>query len=172
LLVDADLVEDQVELARASRPTSVDIELEPARASRPTSFDVEIDCISRAEPPPESRPRRKRALLALVSGVFLLAATGVLFYGRSAALHAYHVLDAAMIGGAARTPPLSTRAALETKGSAALVQTRAAAAPSAASSIGARQKPSVHAQRAKAAVVSAKKPAKAVRTRHAPHDAT
>ncbi|HET7538440.1 MAG TPA: hypothetical protein VFK05_01165 [Polyangiaceae bacterium] len=166
-------IDVEIEPVRVSRPTSLDVEIEPARASRPTSFDVEIDCVERSEPPPASRPQRKRAWLALISGVCLLGASGALFFGRSAALHASRVIDATVSAGAARTPAMLTNAALETKTSPAPVQTRAPA-PNPASNGKARSKPPIHTQRAQAPVVSgsSKKPPEPVRSRHAQRKAT
>ncbi len=138
----------------------VDDEAAPVRASQPTSVDVEIDCFSRTEPPPESRPRRKRALLALVTSVFVVAAAGLVFSGRLA------VLDS----GATRAPATLTNGALSPAKTPAptpkpaLVQKPASAAEAPAPASGARPKLTTHAQRGKKKAVSAKKPSKPART--------
>jgi len=69
LLADADLVDDE-----DTFPTE--------RAPQPSSEDVDIDCFTRSEPPPESRPRRKRTLLACISGSVLVVAMGLLLLAR------------------------------------------------------------------------------------------
>ena len=156
LLVDADLVDDEVERARASLPTSV---------------DVELDCFTRTEPPPESRPRRRRTLFALVTGgVLLIAATGVLFMGRLALLRADHALEVAANGAASvPAPAMLTRAVLATE--APGLAKPSAPAPSSAATPGARAKVSVHAQRGKTAGASGKKASKPALARKVPRSA-
>jgi len=153
LLTDADLVDDE-DVTRVARNT------------QPTSVDVEVDCFSRSEPPPESRPRRKRALLVCVTGgLVLVAATVVSFLGRPLALQAFHRL-AAESAGSASAPAMLTVAALSPQGSPLAAQKSAApsanptsltAAPSVASSPGPRSKLSAHSKRGKTPVVSPKK---------------
>ena len=155
LLTDADLIDDEdtTQVARATQPTSVDVE-----------FDVELDCFSRSEPPPESRPQRKRTLFALVTGLVLAATCGLFFLGRSAP---------------PATPPMATTvAALSAPESRPLLQTRQTrqtgpeSVPSATPSARPRPKLSVHEKRAKTALVSGKKSTKPVRSQRLLHNAT
>jgi len=151
LLADADLIDDEdtMQVARATQPTSFDVE-----------FDVDLDCFSRSEPPPESRPQRKRTLFALVTGLVLAAACGLFFLGPSAP---------------PATPPMATVAALSAPVSRPLLQTRQTepeSVPSAAPSARPRPKLSVHEKRAKTALVSGKKSTKPVRSQRLLHNPT
>ena len=144
LLTDADLIDDE-------DTTPV------ARASQPTSVDVEFDCFTRSEPPPESRPQRKRTLLALVTGLVLAAAVGLFFWGRPAPQ---------------ATSPVVTTAAPSAPVSRPLLQASPESTPSAASSARPRPKQTAHEKRTKTALVSGKKPAKSVRSQRLLHNAT
>ena len=152
LLADADLIDDEdtTQVARATQPSSVDVE-----------FDVELDCFSRSEPPPESRPQRKRTLFALVTGLVLAATCGLFFLDRSAP---------------PATPPTATTvAALSAPVSRPLLQTRQTGpenVPSATPSARPRPKLSGHEKRAKTALVSGKKSTKPVRSQRLLHNAT
>lgn|GEM_PF-1782683 len=101
-LADADLVDDE-DTTRAPR------------APQPTSEDVELDCFTLSEPPPESRPRRKRGLLACITGLVLVGATGLLLLARPFASHSDQPVDHAVSGAptvvAARSTPVSASAA-------------------------------------------------------------
>jgi len=161
LLTDADLVDD--DLRRS------------VRASQPTSVDVEIDCFTRSEPPPESRPRRKHAWLALVTGLLLVAAGGSWVVGRPLALQAFTPpadADAVQAGGT-RASARSTVAALSEPLVRAVVQPSPATAPNIATKKEAPgPKLSVQAKHRKAAVVSGKKLTKPLRTQRVLRDAT
>src|SRR6478735_6015818 len=69
LLADADLIDDE-DTTKAARPP------------QPSSEDVDFDCFTRSEPPPESRPRRKRTLLAWITGLVLVTVTGLVLVVR------------------------------------------------------------------------------------------
>jgi len=158
LLTDADLVDDE-DVTRV------------VRDARPTAVDVELDCFSCTEPPPPSRPRRKRALLVCVTGLVLVAATGVSFLARPLASNALRLLDVAN-SGVARAPAILAGAAISSPAApvAALNATPLSAAPSAASSAGARSKLSTYGKRSRPAIVNHKKsikPARAQRVVHA-----
>lgn len=144
-LADADLIDEQ-------EVTHV------ARTPIPTSFDVEIDCFSRTEPPPESRPRRKRTLLALVTGLVLVAATGVTLLARSATPHA---------AAASPTPPVAARTPVVANASPKSLEAQPCASASAAT----RLKPSPVSKREKTALASSKKPTKPLRSQAASHRA-
>jgi len=147
LLTDADLIDDE-DVTRIVRP------------SQPTAVDVELDCFSRTEPPPESGPRRKPALIACVTGLLLVATTGVLFFAHPVAFHALQIWDAAG-SAAARTPASLTVAAISNPAAQASLAARPSAAPSGAPSAELRPTLSAHSKRSKAAI-NVKKPAKRV----------
>ncbi|HKO47001.1 MAG TPA: hypothetical protein VJV79_04720 [Polyangiaceae bacterium] len=148
LLTDADLVDDDPG--------------QSVRASQPTSVDVELDCFTRSEPPPESHPQRKRGLLAIVTGLVVVAGAGLLLLARPVATQALSSLNTEQ-GAAARAPAmLSVAAQSAAVPPAPLLTSSAPAAPNAASSPRARSKLSVHAKRGQAAVVNRKKPTKPV----------
>jgi hypothetical protein len=142
LLADADLIDDE------------DI-TQVVRNTQPTSVDVEIDCFSCTEPPPESRPRRKLRLLAGVTSLLLLVASGVLLWGRPLASDALQRLD--VVGAfASRAPAMLTLAAVSspTSGLApqkspptAALATHPAATLSVVSSAAPRPKLSAHSKR-------------------------
>jgi len=156
LLTDADLIDDEY-VGRAGR------------APQPTAVDVEIDCFSRTEPPPVSRPRRTRALLALVTSLVLVAATGALCVGRPIALQALRLLDNAGLG-AAHAPAMLTVAALSTPSPAVVPQKSADAAPaSSATSAAPRAKLSAHAKRSDPTLARHKKPVKSARPQRVPN---
>jgi hypothetical protein len=162
LLADADLIDDEdtTQVARATQPSS-DVE-----------FDVELDCFSRSEPPPESRPQRKRTLFALVTGLVLASACGLFFLGRSAPRATPPTATVAALSAPEARPLLQapqTRQARQTR------QTRPAgpeSVPSAAPSARPRPRLSVHEKRAKTALVSGKKPTEPVRSQRLLHNAT
>lgn len=98
LLADADLIDDE-DTTKA------------ARAPQPSSEDVDFDCFTRSEPPPESRPRRKQALLAWITGLVLVAMTGLVLLVRPFASRTVQRVDTAS-AAVARVPATLTVAAL------------------------------------------------------------
>jgi len=162
LLTDSDLVDDE-------DVTHV------VRSTQPTSVDVEIDCFSRTEPPPESRPRRRRALLACITGgLVLVAATFVSLLGRPLALQAFQRLQAES-PNVPRAPAMLSVAALSPSTSEVAVGSSAAPGakpiglaltPNDASNAGPRPKLSAHSKRSKAPAVSPKKPSQRNQPQH------
>jgi hypothetical protein len=156
-LADADLVDDE------------DTE-QAARAIQPTSVDVDVDCFCCPEPAPESRPRRNRALLASITGLILVAATGLLVAAPPALKALARLNDSA---GAARAPAMLTVDALAAPAARIAVQqspapktnnpSRPSAASSPVSNSGTRPKLSAHAKRGNASSVSQKKSTKPAR---------
>ncbi|HEX2674477.1 MAG TPA: hypothetical protein VHM25_26560 [Polyangiaceae bacterium] len=93
-----------MQAARAPQPTSEDVDLD-------CSEDVDLDCFTRSEPPPESRPQRKRAWFTGITGLVLVTLTGALFLARPVSSNGLRALSAAS-GPAARAPAMLTVAAL------------------------------------------------------------
>jgi hypothetical protein len=160
LLTDADLMDDADST-------------QPVRASQPTAVDVEIDCFSRTDPPPESRPRRKRAILAGITGLVLVVAIpSVLLLARPAATGALRLLErgssdatpaTAMLAAAALSRPTAPDAAPKSPVSHA-EPAPIAAVPSVVPGPGPRPKLSAHSKRSKATVAGPRKPTKAARS--------
>jgi hypothetical protein len=157
LLTDADLI-DEEDVTQVVRDT------------HPTAVDVEIDCFSCTEPPPESRPRRRRALLTYLTGLGLVAATGLLFLGLPLASNALRLLDSAN-RDAAQAPATFAAAAMSIPVSPVTAPNSIppSAAPSFDSSAKPRSKLSTSARRGPS-VVNYKKPAKTVRTQRVLHE--
>jgi hypothetical protein len=152
LLDDADLIDDE-DMVHA------------ARNSLPTSEDVDLECFTLSEPPPESRPQRKRAWLAGITGLVLVTMTGVLLLARPVSDGAIRLLNAN--DGAARAPAMLTVAAISTSSPASVPQN-----PATSALVGrvteARAKLSIHSKSAQKSPTSAKQATKRGTPKRAP----
>jgi hypothetical protein len=144
LLADTDVIDDEDTV-------------QAARTPQPSSEDVDLDCFTCSEPPPESRPRRKRAWFVGVTGFLLVAMVGMLVLARPVAFNAVRASSAN--GQAARAPVM-----LATTPPPPPVAATAAEKPSNASPVGAsagsRAKLTTHAKGSHTMPISAKKPSK------------
>lgn len=109
LLSDADLVDDE-DTAQATR------------APQPSAEDVDLDCFTRSEPPPESRPQRKRAWFAGITGLVLVTMTGLALAVGPTTSRAVRSLSP-VTSEPARVPAMLTVAALATPVAANAAQT-------------------------------------------------
>ena len=141
LLSDSDLI-DYEETAQA------------ARAPQPTSEDVDLSCFTCTEPPPESRPQRKRAWFAGITGLVLVTMTG-LFLVRSLPSDGVRLPHPAN-GEAGRVPAMLAVSPLSTPVAAATPQKAPNPSAPRANAV-ARPKASAHAKRGQTTAVSAKK---------------
>jgi hypothetical protein len=141
-LTDADLVDDEDTV-------------QAPRAPFPTSEDVDFDCFTLSEPPPESRPQRKRAWLAGITGIVLITLTAVVLLARPVTNGAVRPLNPAN-GAAARAPAILAVAPHSTSsvGNAAQKTTNSTTTTVSA---GARAKLSAHGKSVQTTVTSAKK---------------
>jgi hypothetical protein len=145
LLADTDLIDDEDTVQAARDPL-------------PTSEDVDLDCFTLSEPPPESRPQRKRAWFAGITGLVLVTLTGVLLLARPVANGAARLSNAAN-GGAARAPAMLAFAPLSTP-SALTAPQKTPNSTAKTVSAGARAKLSTHGKGTQTKTISAKKPSK------------
>lgn len=143
-LADADLIDDEETVLAPRNPL-------------PSSEDVDLDCFTLSEPPPESRPQRKRAWLAGITGLVLVTMTGVLLMARPVTNGAIRLLNTN--GGAARAPAMLAVAPPSTP--SAVTTPRKDADPRASAvDAGARAKLSTHGKSTQAKAIRAKKPLK------------
>jgi len=144
-LADADLIDDEDTV-------------QAPRGQLPTSEDVDLDCFTISEPPPESRPQRKRAWFAGITGLVLVTMTGLMLLARPIASGAVRLLNPAN-GGAARAPAMLAVAPLATP-SAVAAPPKGANPSSSALGAGARANLSTHGKSTQTKAISAKKPTK------------
>ena len=142
-LADADLIDDEETVLAPRNPL-------------PSSEDVDLDCFTLSEPPPESRPQRKRAWLAGITGFVLVTMTGVLLLARPVTNGAVRLLNSAN-GGAVRAPAMLAVPALSPPVAATPPQKSSDAS---ALGAGARAKLSTYGKGAQKTPLNVKKPTK------------